>query len=92
MTPLKIWNKATGAISEIEVTIPKGVTSTNRMDVFGKVVGDITSETGGAVFFCPSNGNKIVKLFFANSARLLKRARSLKPLLPTSKPLVSHNL
>ena len=38
MTSLKIWNKTTGAISEFEVTIPEGVTSTSRMDVFGKVV------------------------------------------------------
>ena len=78
MTSLKIWNKATGAISEIEVTIPKGVTSTNRMDVFGKVVGDITSETGGAVFFCPSNGNKIVKLFFANSAQVVEKSKVIE--------------
>lgn len=78
MTSLKIWNKATGAISEIEVTIPKGVTSTNRMDVFGKVVGDITSETGGAVFFCPSNGNKIVKLFFANSVQVVEKSKVIE--------------
>lgn len=78
MTSLKIWNKTTGAISEIEVTIPKGVTSTNRMDVFGKVVGDITSETGGAVFFCPATGNKIVKLFFANSAQVVEKSKVIE--------------
>lgn len=78
MTSLKIWNKATGAISEIEVTIPESVTSTSRMDVFGKVVGDITSETGGAVFFCPSNGNKIVKLFFANSAQVVEKSKVIE--------------
>lgn len=78
MTSLKIWNKATGAISEIEVTIPESVTSTSRMDVFGKVVGDITSETGGAVFFCPSKGNKIVKLFFANSAQVVEKSKVIE--------------
>lgn len=78
MTSLKIWNKTTGAISEFEVTIPEGVTSTSRMDVFGKVVGDITSETGGAVFFCPSNGNKIVKLFFANSAQVVEKSKVIE--------------
>lgn len=78
MTSLKIWNKTTGAISEFEVTIPEGVTSTNRMDVFGKVVGDITSETGGAVFFCPSTGNKIVKLFFANSAQVVEKSKVIE--------------
>lgn len=78
MTSLKIWNKTTGTISEFEVTIPESVTSTSRMDVFGKVVGDITSETGGAVFFCPSNGNKIVKLFFANSAQVVEKSKVIE--------------
>lgn len=78
MTSLKIWNKTTGAISEFEVTIPEGVTSTSRMDVFGKVVGDITSETGGAVFFCPSKGNKIVKLFFANSVQVVEKSKVIE--------------
>lgn len=78
MTSLKIWNKTTGVISEFEVTIPESVTSTSRMDVFGKVVGDITSETGGAVFFCPSNGNKIVKLFFANSAQVVEKSKVIE--------------
>lgn len=78
MTSLKIWNKTTGVISEFEVTIPESVTSTSRMDVFGKVVGDITSETGGAVFFCPSDGNKIVKLFFANSAQVVEKSKVIE--------------
>ena len=73
MKTLKLWNKATGETSSIEITLPKGVTAA-RMDALGKAVGDIFSETGGAVFFAGSNNTAVAKIFIANGVQVVGKS------------------
>lgn len=80
MNNLQIWKKSTGEVSTLALNATLtslGVTSA-RMDFMGKAVGDIFSETGGAVFMCVSGSTSVVKIFIANGAVVAEKCKLIQ--------------
>lgn len=80
MNNLQIWKKSTGEVSTLAINATLtslGVTS-KRMDFMGKAVGDIFSETGGAVFMCVSGSSSVVKIFIVNGAVVAEKCKLIE--------------
>lgn len=80
MNNLQIWRKSTGEVSTLALNTTLttlGVTSA-RMDFMGKAVGDIFSETGGAVFLCGNALPSVVKIFIANGAVVAEKCKLIE--------------
>lgn len=80
MNNLQIWKKSTGEVSTLALNATLtslGVTS-KRMDFMGKAVGDIFSETGGAVFMCINESTSVVKIFIANGAVVAEKCKLIQ--------------
>lgn len=80
MRNLKVWDKETGTITAVAVTLPDGVQAA-RMDFIGRAAGDVTSETGGAVFLVGQDKSVIGKIYIANSQFVAEKSKAL-PELP----------
>ena len=80
MGSVTLWNHTTKEFKKIDITLPEGVTAA-RMDALGNAVGDIFSETGGAVFFASSFGNvtntAIAKIFIANGQQVAEKTKAI---------------
>lgn len=76
MKNLKLYNASTKELTDVAVTLPDGVTA-GRMDLIGRAVGDVTSETGGAVFFCGANNTKVSKIYIANGAQVVDKTKAI---------------
>lgn len=77
MKSVKLWNKTTGEITTMAVTVPKGATAA-RMDAIGKVVGDMFSETGAAAFFTGNANTAVSKIFIANGAQVADKSKAIE--------------
>ena len=80
MNNLQIWKKSTGEVSTLALTQTiKDIGGTSkRMDFMGKAVGDIFSETGGAVFMCGETLSSVVKIFIANGAVVAEKCKLIQ--------------
>ena len=80
MNNLQIWKKSTGEVSTLALTQTiKDIGGTSaRMDFMGKAVGDIFSETGGAVFMCINESTSVVKIFIANGAVVAEKCKLIQ--------------
>ena len=80
MNNLQIWKKSTGEVSTLALTQTiKDIGGTSaRMDFMGKAVGDIFSETGGAVFMCINGSTSVVKIFIANGAVVAEKCKLIQ--------------
>lgn len=70
-TTFKILPAGTTEMIDLTVTLPEGVTA-GRMDLLGRAVGNVMSETGGAFYITPAKSGKIAKIFVAKGVRSLK--------------------
>ncbi|MDY5999561.1 MAG: hypothetical protein SPJ05_04840, partial [Candidatus Limisoma sp.] len=77
MKSVKLWNKTTGEITTMAVTVPEGATAA-RMDAIGKVVGDMFSETGAAAFFTGNANTAVSKIFIANGAQVADKSKAIE--------------
>ncbi|MGM9841718.1 MAG: hypothetical protein ACI31D_05910 [Candidatus Limisoma sp.] len=81
MKSVKLWNHTTGDFTSIDITLPESVTAA-RMDALGHAVGDIFSETGGAVFFAGNTPGKttntaVAKIFIANGQQVVEKSKAI---------------
>ena len=77
MKTVSLWNHTTKEFKKIDITVPEGVTAA-RMDGLGKAVGDIFSETGGAVFFAGASNTAIAKIFIANGQQVAEKSKAIQ--------------
>lgn len=77
MGSVTLWNHTTKEFKKINITLPKGVTAA-RMDALGNAVGDIFSETGGAVFFAGASNTAIAKIFIANGQQVVEKSKAIE--------------
>ena len=77
MKTVTLWNHTTKEFKKIDITVPEGVTAA-RMDGLGKAVGDIFSETGGAVFFAGASNTAIAKIFIANGQQVAEKSKAIQ--------------
>ena len=77
MKTVTLWNHTTKVFTSINITVPEGVTAA-RMDGLGKAVGDIFSETGGAVFFAGASNTAIAKIFIANGQQVAEKSKAIQ--------------
>lgn len=77
MTNISLWNHETGEISNITLTLPEGVAAA-RMDCIGRVVGDMFSEAGAAVFLAVNGKTSVVKIFIANGAQVVEKSKAIE--------------
>ena len=77
MGSVTLWNHTTKEFKKINITLPEGVTAA-RMDALGNAVGDIFSETGGAVFFAGASNTAIAKIFIANGQQVAKKSKAIQ--------------
>lgn len=80
MNNLQIWKKSTGEVSTLALTQTiKNIGGTaSNMYFMGKAVGDIFSETGGAVFMCSNGSTSVVKIFIANGAVVAEKCKLIQ--------------
>lgn len=76
MKAVKIWNKTTNVLTSVAITVPEGATA-GRMDFTGRAVGDVTSEAGGAIFFCGAGNTSVSKIFIANGAQVAEKSKAI---------------
>ena len=77
MGSVTLWNHTTKEFKKINITLPKGVTAA-RMDALGNAVGDIFSETGGAVFFAGNTNTAVAKIFIANGQQVVEKSKAIE--------------
>ncbi len=77
MTNISLWNHETGEISNITLTLPEGVAAA-RLDCIGRVVGDMFSEAGAAVFLAVNGKTTVVKIFIANGAQVVEKSKAIE--------------
>ena len=80
MNNLQIWKKSTGEVSTLalEATLTSLNETPASMYFMGKAVGDIFSETGGAVFMCGNGSSSVVKIFIANGAVVAEKCKLIQ--------------
>lgn len=80
MKNLQIWKKSTGEVSTLalEATLTSLNETPASMYFMGKAVGDIFSETGGAVFMCGNGSSSVVKIFIANGAVVAEKCKLIQ--------------
>ena len=77
MGSVTLWNHTTKEFKKINIKLPEGVTAA-RMDALGNAVGDIFSETGGAVFFAGASNTAIAKIFIANGQQVVEKSKAIE--------------
>lgn len=77
MGSVTLWNHTTGDFTSINITLPEGVPAA-RMDALGNAVGDIFSETGGAVFFAGNTNTAVAKIFIANGQQVVEKSKAIE--------------
>ncbi len=77
MGSVTLWNHTTKEFKKINITLPEGVTAA-RMDALGNAVGDIFSETGGAVFFAGNTNTAVAKIFIANGQQVVEKSKAIE--------------
>lgn len=85
-TTFKILPAGTTEMIDLTVTLPEGVTA-GRMDLLGRAVGNVMSETGGAFYITPANSPTLGKLQKSLLQRVFRSLKSQKLSL-----LASHAL
>ena len=75
-TTFKILPAGTTEMIDLTVTLPEGVTA-GRMDLLGRAVGNVMSETGGAFYITPAGSGKIAKIFVAKGAQVAEKSKAI---------------
>lgn len=75
-TTFKILPAGTTEMIDLTVTLPEGVTA-GRMDLLGRAVGNVMSETGGAFYITPANSGKIAKIFVAKGVQVAEKSKAI---------------
>lgn len=89
MNSVKLYNATTKKLSSVNITLPEGITSSSRMDITGRAVGDFFSETGAAVFFCGEGQKSVSKIFFANGAQVVDKSKAIPATITYASKTVS---
>ena len=61
---------------DLAVTLPEGVKA-GRLDFLGRAVGNVMSETGGALYITPAGSGKIAKIFVAKGAQVAEKSKAI---------------
>lgn len=75
-TTFKILPAGTTEMIDLTVTLPEGVTA-GRMDLLGRAVGNVMSETGGAFYITPAKSGKIAKIFVAKGVQVAEKSKAI---------------
>ena len=63
----------------LSVTNPDGTNANGRMDTFGRAIGDVMSEKGGAFYTLAQSQTMISKIFVANGAQVADKSVAINP-------------
>lgn len=75
-TTFKILPAGTTEMIDLAVTLPEGVKA-GRLDFLGRAVGNVMSETGGALYITPAGSGKIAKIFVAKGAQVAEKSKAI---------------